>query len=189
MWENAREACRVTAQRLADAGIAPEPLAELIPERRVLRFFRKPARMEQRDSVWRLGVFLLSSAETESGHRLYATGRITRAAERARPGYQSRSLEDRRDRAAAAFRGGFVPGEVVHYDADPIPLDDELRTRLDAQSPLGISLADPSAAPGRPPELRVRWRPGASLDDAPTLERYLDERASLLVDPPLGSTE
>jgi hypothetical protein len=35
----------------------------------------------------------------------------------------------------------------------------------------------------------VRWRAGAPLESAPTLEQYLAERVGLLVDPPLGATD
>ena len=109
---------------------------------------------------------------------LYAAGRATRAAERGRPGYQSASREERREIAAAALRGGYPVGTPVNYDAVPIPIatvvhDDSAAT----DGPVGMSGG----------ALRVRWRPGASLDGAPTLQTFLAERVDLLVNPPLGA--
>ena len=132
--------------------------------------------------AWRLGVFLLRN--TEHGVSLYAQGRSTRAAERGRPGYQSQSLEERRDIAAAALRGGYAPGTAVHFDAQELPLDPDSLRRLEETSPLGLV---EDAATGEL-ELRVRWAPGTSLEHAPSFERYLTERVGLLVDPPPTST-
>lgn len=129
--------------------------------------------MRKLGDVWRLGNILLDTAGT-----LWTAGQATRAAERGRPGYQSASREERRDVAAAALRGGFAAGSPVNFDAAPLPLDIDSVRALGDQSPLGW--ADN--------ELRVRWRAGATLSGAPTLESYLRERADLLIHPPLAST-
>lgn len=123
--------------------------------------------------VWRLGSLLL---DTEA--RLYTSGHATRSAERGRPGYQSVSKEERREIAAAALRGGYPIGTPVNYDAILIPLP---------LTPEDLSPGEDGPVGIRDGELRVRWRPGASLDGAPTLAAYLSERVGLLTDPPLGA--
>ncbi len=108
---------------------------------------------------------------------LWAAGGATRAAERGRAGYQSISREERRDLAAAALRGGYEIGAPVNFDAAPLLLDEIDLRALGRDCPIGW--ADD--------EVRVRWRPGAPLEGASTLEGFLRERAALLIDPPLGS--
>lgn len=164
-------ACRAAVSQLLAAEISPEALAEYVAPRRT--FLRtKPATMLPIGEVWRLGPLLLST-----DGRLYAAGHATRSAERGRPGYQSASREERREIAAAALRGGYPVGTPVNYDATPIPIPIPDEEGPLSDGPIGMS----SGA------LRVRWRPGASLDDAPTLQEFLAERVSLLVDPPLGT--
>lgn len=170
--DRAKRACTVTADALQRAGVATQALAELLPAGRRLLILSRPARMRQIGEVWRLGSLLL---DMHGG--LWAAGQATRAAERGRPGYQSASREERKDIAAAALRGGFPVGSPVNFDATPLPLDVEAVLALDEASPLGW-------ADG---EVRVRWRAGASLVGAPTLEEYLRERADLLINPPLAS--
>lgn len=157
-----------TATRLRDAGIAPDGLATYVGEGRRLWFFRKRATMLPIGEAWPLGALLL----TPKGE-LYAAGHTTRAAAFGRPQYQSVSREERRAIAAAALGGGFAAGAVVHYDALPIHPSDEELLALGPDSPVGVWRG----------ELRVRWRPGASLESAPTLGSYLAERAELLVRP------
>lgn len=171
--DRAARACAATVSALRFAGIVPEALAEFVPEGRRLFVLPRAATMRPIGEVWRLGTLLLG---TEGG--LWAAGKATRAAERGRVGYQSVSREDRRDLAAAALQGGYPIGTPVNFDARPLPLDIVALRSLCADSPIGLA-GD---------EVRVRWRAGASLDEAPTLESYLRERASLLIDPPLGST-
>lgn len=164
----AARACTDTADKLRAAGVATEHLASVIPPRRVLLWTR-PARMEPLGTVWRIGPLLLDA----EGH-LYAAGQTTRAAERGRPSYQSESREERREIAAAALRGGFPAGTPVNFDAVPLPLTEGLLEAADgAEWPIGLS--------GH--EVRVRWRPGASLEGAQTLAAFLQDRAALLRDP------
>lgn len=165
-------ACTEAAAALRQAGVQPEGLAEYLPETRRLLVFPKPATMRPLGEVWRLGTLLL---DTEGG--LWAAGRATRAAERGRVGYQSVSREERRDIAAAALRGGYAAGSPVNFDARPLPFDETALRELGTDSPIGL-------ADG---EIRVRWRSGAALDGAPTLEEYLRDRVALLIDPPLGA--
>ena len=80
--------------------------------------------------------------------------------------------------AAAALRGGYAAGKPVNFDAVPLPLDAAALGALTSDSPLGISGG----------EVRVRWRAGAPIDGAVTLEEYLRARAELLINPPLGAT-
>ena len=172
--ETAARAARQAAERLRQAGVAPEALAELVPERRVL-LVRRAATMRPLGEVWRLGTILLGAGEEPT---LFAAGRTTRAAVRPHPGNQSISREERRDIAAAALAGGYPEGTSVHFDAVPVPLDAEALGALGPEHPLGVAGG----------ELRVRWRAGAPLDGAPTLASYLAERVELLADPPQGAS-
>lgn len=166
--------------RLEGAGVRPEPLAELVPERRVM-LVKRAATMRRLGEVWRLGVLLLTAPATDPATAplppLFAAGRTTRSAARPYPGNQSISREERRDIAAAALRGGFSEGSSVHFDATTIPLNEEALRALGPDHPLGV----------HGDGLRVRWRSGASLESAPTLGAYLDERVELLVHPPEGA--
>lgn len=165
-------ACTTAASTLQAAGVVPEGLAEFVPERRRLLVVRRPATMRPLGEVWRLGTLLL-----DTDGRLLTAGRATRAAERGRAGYQSLSREERRDIAAAALRGGYAVGAPVNYDAVPIPLDTVQLERAGEDQPLGLHAG----------AVRVRWRQGAPLEGAPTLEQYLSERVELLIHPPLGA--
>lgn len=165
-------ACAEAASALRAASVVPEGLAEFVPERRLLLVVRRPATMRPLGEVWRLGTLLLGT-----DGQLFAAGRATRAAERGRVGYQSLSREERRDIAAAALRGGYAVGAPVNYDAVPIPLDAVHLEHAGEDQPLGLHAG----------AVRVRWRPGAALDGAQTLEQYLSERVELLIHPPLGA--
>lgn len=164
----AARACTDTAEQLCADGVAPEHLAAVVTSRRVL-IWTRPARMQSLGTVWRIGPLLL-----DAGGHLYAAGQATRAAERGRPSYQSESREERREIAAAALRGGFAAGDPVNFDAVPLPLTEDL-LELTSDSKLPIGLADG--------EVRVRWRPGASLEGAQTLAAFLHDRAALLRNP------
>lgn len=170
--DRASAAAEASAGALRRGAVEPEALAEFVPEGRRLGVLRRPASMRPLGEAWRLGVLLLGTDA-----RLYAAGPATRAAERGRPGYQSLSREERRDIAAAALRGGYSAGAPVNFDAEPLPEDDAGLLALGDDAPIGVEAGD----------LRVRWRAGAPLVGAPTLERYLAERVALLVDPPLGA--
>lgn len=171
--DRATRACTATVEALQRAGVAPEALAEFVPEGRRFLVLPKPATMRPLGEAWRLGSLLLATTG-----ELWAAGRTTRAAERGRPGYQSESREERRDLAAAALRGGYLEGTPVNFDARQLTLDEPAARELSAEEPIGW-------ADG---EIRVRWRAGAPLEGAPALESYLRERAELLINPPLAAT-
>lgn len=117
--------------------------------------------------MWRLGTLLL-----DSNGELYAAGSATRSAERGRPSYQSNSREERREIAAAALKSGYPVGTPVNYGAIPLPLTEEALAHTAEDLPLALSEG----------EVRVRWRAGAPIQGAPTLQNYLSERAALLLD-------
>lgn len=168
---------------LENSGIPPENLAVYVPAHRKF-LWPRAARMRHVAQVWRLGTLLLST----EGH-LYSAGRITRAAERGRPNYQSVSREERRDLAAAALKGGYPAGAAVNFDAAllasptaaPRPHTHGISPRTDHEKPDPFATSSPLALAGD--EIRVLWSPGAPLESAPTLTHYLAERVSLLTDP------
>lgn len=171
--DRAIHACAEAIEALRSAGVTPEALALFVPEGRRFLILPKAATMQPLGEAWRLGSLLLDTSGT-----LWAAGRATRAAERGRPGYQSESREERRDFAAAALHGGYPQDTAVNFDARQLPIDGHSVQTLSAEEPIGW-------ADG---EIRVRWRAGAPLAGAPTLESYLRERVELLVHPPLAST-
>jgi hypothetical protein len=160
---------RRTADALAAGGARDEALAEYVPARRVL-FVDRPPQMRPLGRVWRLGVVLLARDGS-----LAATGGITRAVEPGHPGHVARSVEDRREHRAAAFRGPFARGETVDYDAVPIVLTpDALRA---GSGPLLL----------REGRVLVRWSASLGDDAATPFGPYLTERAELLLHPPEGA--
>lgn len=162
-------ALREAAASLRSAGIPDEALATFRPEQAVLRIFTRPSKLTPLARVWRLGVFLLGTDGA-----LFDTGSTTRAVPPGRAGYQSISAEERRDVRAAAYRGPFPEGSVVHHSAAPIALDDSLR---DAPGPLFL----------HGDALLVRWADFVDIDGAVPAERYLAERLDLLRNPPGGA--
>lgn len=170
---HAQAATQATAQALQTASIPTEALAAYVPEGRRFGIFPRAATMRPIGEVWRLGTLLLHTDGT-----LSQLGKATRSLERGRIGYQSLSREERRDIAAAALQGGYPEGTAVNYDAAPLELTDAAFAALDTGSLVGI-------ADG---EVRVRWRRGAALSGAPTLQQYLTERAELLIHPPFSVT-
>ncbi|WP_019179761.1 hypothetical protein [Microbacterium yannicii] len=156
------------AARARVAGAAREPLGELITPRRLLGIVRAP-RIERRGSAWHLGVLLLTD------DAVLATGEVVRARHDAPRGYTAESQRHRAELAAAASRGGFAEGEVVHIGwrmLEPEALD---RGRAGSQTG-PLALVDGVAS--------VRWSAAAGLMP---LAAYLDERVALLLDPPSGA--
>lgn len=175
-WQRALAASAESALKLRDAGIAPEALAEYVPERRAF-LWRRKATMRPLGEAWRLGTLLLGTDGS-----LYAHGHSTRSAERGRPSYQSESREERREIAAAALHCGYAIGTPVNYDA----------LLLLAASGGAVFDPDHDAAARELPvglaegEVRVRWRAGAPLAGAQTLAAFVAERAELLINPPFA---
>ena len=147
---------------------APETLAELVPERRVLGMPR-PARMTPVGRVWRLGVLLLDEAGG-----VWDTGRVVRAERAARKSITAESVAEQRALRAAAVKGGIPEGETVDFDATA----DRPRR---ARSRRGIR---PARAARR--RVLVRWS-HAQPDALTPLDRYLADRVDLLVRPPQGT--
>lgn len=174
-----RLTCETLVGTLTEHGHAPEPLAIYRPPWRRFGFIPVAATMRPVTQVWPLGVLLL-----DIGAGLWVAGKTTRAAERPRPSFQAVSVEERRDLAAAALRGGFAAGTTVHFDAVPLVLDDPT-----GPHPAHAPSTDTSAVGWYDGAYRVRWRAGATLDGAPTLIDYLGERVSLLLNPPQRSTD
>ena len=142
-----------------------EALGELVEPRRILGLARAP-RIERRGEAWHLGVLLLTD------DAVLATGDIVRARQEARRGYTAESQRRGAELAAAARRGGLAEGETVHIgwrmlDADAVD-------RGEASGPL-------SSVDG---VVSVRWSAAGGFLP---LERYLDERVGLLLEPPPGA--
>ena len=161
-------------QLFADArsrlsGAPRERLGELLIGRRLLGIPRAP-RIVPRGEAWHLGVLLLGDDE------VYATGDILRAHTEVRRGFAAQSQRERAERAAAARRGGFAEGEVVHVGWTPIDLDAVVRG--EASGPL-------APLPETPGVAGVRWSRTAGLTP---LAGYLEERIELLRHPPAGAT-
>lgn len=171
---------QAAAARLQTAQVPLEALAEYIPEHRRL-LVKRAATMQHIGEVWRLGVLLLAPPEDDAGSTptLFAAHFATRAAVRLHPGNQSISREERRDIAASAIKGGYSEGTAVNFDATEIVLTEASLRSLGTDAPVGVIETQAG------PELRVRWRAGASLDGAPALAAYLGERIDLLIGSPL----
>lgn len=167
----ARAAISSAADRLSAAGARTESLAELRVPRGIGPFRRAP-RFVRVAEVWRLGVLLLT-AESGDPARLFATGAVTRARDPRHPNFTSVSGEERREVREAARRSGFAAGEIVDFDAAPVPLDDT----LGATGPLVL----------RDGELFVSWNATRSPDSLVRFAAYLAERVELLADPPPGA--
>jgi hypothetical protein len=147
------------------AGAPREALGELVVPRRILGV-QRAARVERRGAAWHLGVLLLTD------DAVLATGDVVRARQEARRGYTAESQRRRAELAAAARRGGFAEGETVHVGwrmLQPAALD-----RGEGTGPLAV-------ADG---VVHVRWSATGGLMP---LEAYLDERISLLLNPPPGA--
>ena len=151
--------------RAALADAPQEALGELRDPRRILGLARAP-RIVPAGAAWHLGVLLL----THDG--VLATGEIVRARQEAPRGFTAESQRRRAELAAAARRGGFAEGEVVHIGWRMLDLDAVARGA--ASGPLIVEDGTPS----------VRWSAVAGFVP---LAPYLDERVQLLLAPPPGA--
>ena len=166
--ERARELLADAVVALREAGAPQETLAEFVPERRLLGIPRAP-RMTPIGLVWRLGALLLDEAGG-----VWHTGRVVRAERPARKSIPAAAIAEQRAWRAAAVKGGIAEGETVDFDARPVDLDEV--DRIGASGPLVL----------RDGEVRVRWS-HAQPDALTPLDRYLADRADLLVNPPEGT--
>lgn len=158
-----------TVERLRAGNTPTESLARTRPARRVLGIIPRPATMERLGEGWRLGAVVL----TTDG-RLYETGRVFRADRTVRPGHQAASAQARREVRLAALSAGFPDGATVDLDPVPVPLDEPERLRNGRVVVL------------REAALFIRWMPSAGDDALVPFERYLVERADLLLDGTAG---
>ena len=101
-----------------------------------------------------------------------ATETIVRAREEVRRGFTAESQRRRAELAAAARRGGFAEGEVVHIGWRELDVD--AVDRGTASGPLALREGVPS----------VRW---SAVRGYMPLAAYLDERIELLRHPPAGA--
>lgn len=152
------------------AGAPREALGELVVPRRLLGIARAP-RIERRGAAWHLGVLLLTD------DAVLATGDVIRARHEARRGYAAASQRQRAELEAAARRGGFAEGEVVHLGWRVLDLD-AVGSGGGREAAASTVLLDVDGVPS------VRW----STAGAPMpLEAYLAERIALLREPPSGA--
>ncbi|PZU46617.1 MAG: glutaminase [Microbacterium sp.] len=139
------------------AGSPRERLGDWASARKLLGFGRAP-RIVPVGEAWHLGALLIGDAA------VYATGEVLRARTEAPRGYTAQAQRERSERAAAAARGGFADGEVVHLGFAELDLDALAR---DGQSgPLSV-------ADGIP---HLRWSPTAPPRP---LADYLTEQLAL----------
>jgi hypothetical protein len=147
-----------------------EQLGGYIPSSSFLGLTRR-AKMRNLGQVWRLGIFLMD----RNGLFLRA-GDSTRVVETSHIEHVSAYRTERHQLMDAAFRGGFPTGSVVNFNTHPVLID-----------------VDYLATPGSPlftrgPHTFVRWRTGASDDEAMLFSDYMAERLELLINPPRGAT-
>jgi hypothetical protein len=167
--ERVRALLAAAAARLSAAGARDEALAEYLGRRRVLLIPREPV-MRPIGRVWRIGVLLVDATGSA-----FATGSTTRAIDPGRRGYTSESARDRAEDRAAARRGRFPEGETVNFGWRRLDLDeDALRA---SNGPLLLVDDVP----------QVRWSVGRGGTSMTELGAYLDDRVSLLIDPPRGA--
>ncbi|MFT4213524.1 MAG: glutaminase [Microbacterium sp.] len=143
------------------AGRDREVLGDWAAARRLLGFGRAP-RIVPVGEAWHVGVLLIADAA------VYATGEILRARTEAVRGYTAESQRARSERAAAAARGGFADGTIVHFGFTPIAL--EALARGERSGPLEVARGIPL----------VHWSAGGAPRP---LADYLDEQLAL---PPAG---
>ncbi|SFI57993.1 MULTISPECIES: hypothetical protein [Microbacterium] len=110
-------------------GAPQERLGEAVAPRRVFGLGRA-ARVVPVHEAWHVGVLLLSDDAA------FATGEILRAQSEAIRGFTAESQRARAELAAAARRGGFGEGEVVHLAWQP--LDIPLVDRGGTSGPLSV---------------------------------------------------
>lgn len=155
--------------RLHAAGVPAEPLARLIPARRVL-LIQRPETLQEIGRAWPLGLLLLPEVPDAAGPLLHAEGTLTRARPPERVGYVAESARERDALRWTASRAGFATGQSVHVD--PLPLDLEALAQGAAAEAGPILLAQDGS-------LRIRWARAASPQD---LGAYLRERTDLLLE-------
>lgn len=158
------------AARSRLAGSPREALGDWAASRRLLGLGRAP-RIVRVGEAWHLGVLLLTD------DAVYATGEVLRARREAVRGYTAQSQRERSERAAAAFRGGFAEGEVVHVGWQEVDV-----AAVDAGGASGPLLGEVVSdghrdRDGGGHEPHVRWSTSGATRP---LAAYLDEQLTLL---------
>ena len=120
--------------------------------------FARATRIVPVEKVWRIGVLLIGE------HAVFGVGEVLRTRTEAVRGYTATAQRERAERAAAAARGGFADGEIVHLDAERLDLD-----ALDRGEPTGPLLVIEGV-------VRVRW---SALGSPRPLRDYLDEQLAI----------
>ena len=128
------------------AGSPRERLGDWASARKLLGFGRAP-RIVPVGEAWHLGALLIADTA------VYATGEVLRARTEAPRGYTAQAQRERSERAAAAARGGFADGEVVHLGFAELDLD--ALARGEQTGPLSVADGIPHllwspTAPPRP---------------------------------------
>jgi len=154
------------ASRARLHGLPRESLGEVVVPRRILGISRA-MRVEPRGTAWHLGVLLLTD------DAVLATGQIIRARAEAPRGFTAESQRERAALAGAARRGGFDEGQTVHVGWQK--LDTDAVAAGAASGPLSLQAGEPS----------VRW---SAAGGWVPLASYLDERITLLAEPPPGAS-
>lgn len=139
----------------------------------------RAARVRPAGVAWNLGVLLLTD------DALYATGEVVRAREPARRGYTAESQRVRAAAAEAAYRGGFAEGQAVHVAWRMLDLDALARGERVAPLVLSPGVTVERDMPLAANAVNVQWSKGGM---ARPVSAYIDERVSLLCEPPPSST-
>lgn len=150
--------------RLEAGGVPTEALGE---DARRGRLLRRAPRLRRVGAAWRLGVLLLA----DDGRTL-AVGEVVRAADPGRRGYTAESARQRAEQRAAAVRGDFEEGEIVHVGWTEIDVD--AVGAGTASGPLLIRDGVPV----------VRWSAAGAVMP---LADFLEDRVALALDPPGGA--
>lgn len=132
-------------------------LGEWSASRRLFGIGRAP-RIVPVGEAWQVGVLLIAD------DRVLQVGEVLRARHDAIRGFTAESQRARSDRAAAAHRGGFAEGEVVHLGWEELDV-----AAVDAGGASGIL----SSIDGLP---HIRWSAGGAVRP---LAAYLDDQLSL----------
>ncbi|GAA1860768.1 glutaminase [Microbacterium koreense] len=134
-----------------------EHLGEIVQPKRILGVARA-VRVAPRGHVWRLGVLLVG----DDG--VYSVGDVIRARAEVRRGFTAEAQRHRAEVAAAARRGGFEEGAVVHLGWTPIDLTAVQAGRVSGP----LATIDGVVS--------VRWSAGGGYVP---LEAYVEERLGL----------
>lgn len=143
-----------------------EALGEIAEPGRLRALLGAGPRIVRAGSAWRVGVLLIGD------DAVFETGEVLRAADPGRRGYTAESARRRAELRAMALRGGFAEGETVHIGWRPLDL-----AALAAGGSAGPLTWDRD-------RLAIRWTSSGALMP---LAAYLDERITLLLDPPAGA--